>query len=158
MDEFGFIHELKTEGLQLHQAAQQLLRHYSCAQEEHENHARRWRSMMEEMSGEGAVNKRVNLEKSFKKLVEKHSRCVVKLQELKMLCRRGIPSQFRGEVWRCIVYEKVKDIRRSRGEHYYTHLLSCLHDNGVGAWLPQETQNRDFMLKSALDRDIGPNF
>ena len=79
VDEFGFIHELKTEGLQLHQAAQQLLRHYGCAQEEHENHARRWRSMMEEMSGEGAVNKRVNLEKSFKKLLVKHNRCVVKL-------------------------------------------------------------------------------
>lgn len=60
VDEYGFIHELKSEGLQLHQAARQLLRHYNTSTVEHEAHARRWREVVEQMDSGGDVNKRVS--------------------------------------------------------------------------------------------------
>ena len=52
-------------------------------------------------------------------------------KSLKSLCRLGVPPQFRSDVWRRLVYAQVKDIRASKGAHYYNHLVNCIHDSEV---------------------------
>ena len=52
-------------------------------------------------------------------------------KELKLLCRRGIPDQYRAEVWKKLVYEQVVDIIEEKGPHYYNHLVNVAYDSQV---------------------------
>ena len=47
------------------------------------------------------------------------------------MCRRGIPAQYRSDVWRRLVYAQVQDVMENRGPHYYNHLVNSLHDSQV---------------------------
>lgn len=52
VDEYGFSHEHSTDGMVLHYAAQQLVKHYSRCLQPYEQHQRAWCSILEPLTGE----------------------------------------------------------------------------------------------------------
>ena len=52
-------------------------------------------------------------------------------KELKLLCRRGIPTQFRRDIWKHLVYHHVQDIMEEKGPHYFSNLVNNTHESQV---------------------------
>jgi len=57
--------------------------------------------------------------------------CCVAQRELRQLCRRGFPTQYRADVWKRLIYAKVADVRSDKVDHYYRHLVMRSRDSPV---------------------------
>lgn len=50
---------------------------------------------------------------------------------MKIMCRQGIPVQFRSEVWKRLIYGKISDMKQEKGINYFGHLMTRAYDSLV---------------------------
>ncbi|TGZ64537.1 hypothetical protein CRM22_006329 [Opisthorchis felineus] len=51
--------------------------------------------------------------------------------ELKHLCRAGVPAAMRGGVWRMLIHGELKSIMTEKGPHYYNRLISEISESKI---------------------------
>lgn len=52
-------------------------------------------------------------------------------KELKVLCRHGIPSQYRSEMWKQLVLHQIRHIKDEKGSHYFSNLVNNAYESEV---------------------------
>ncbi|ESN98999.1 hypothetical protein HELRODRAFT_150328, partial [Helobdella robusta] len=56
---------------------------------------------------------------------------------IKLMCRQGIPVQYRSDIWRRLIYAKISDLKQEKGEFYFGHLITRAYDSLVGYYRKQ---------------------
>ncbi|ELU05733.1 hypothetical protein CAPTEDRAFT_200029 [Capitella teleta] len=108
IDQYGFRHSYNDkEGLLLHYLCQQLHQHYLHTMLEWKEHQAKWKDTLRRSP----------------------PRIIHITKESKLMGRMGIPSEFRQEVWKKIIYTQIQDIIEDKGPHYYNHLVNSVYDS-----------------------------
>ncbi|XP_041370358.1 uncharacterized protein LOC121384163 isoform X2 [Gigantopelta aegis] len=111
VDCYGFKHQFEDSGLLLHYLCQELTLHYQTQAGTYERHQHSWMVFLQKHSKQMLKNKK----------------------ELKSLCHGGIPDQYRKQVWRHLVYDRMQDMIMEKGQHYYRNLCSLVPDSPLAA-------------------------
>ncbi|XP_033761397.1 uncharacterized protein LOC117343169 [Pecten maximus] len=111
VDVYGFKHVFEDQGLLLHYLCQELTHHYILQAGPYEDHHRKWTHFMRQHG----------------KSITNH------YKELKTLCRGGIPDRFRKQVWRQLIFYRVKDTMDQKGMYYFRNLCNALPDSPMAS-------------------------
>ncbi|XP_021357404.1 uncharacterized protein LOC110452957 isoform X2 [Mizuhopecten yessoensis] len=111
VDAYGFKHVFEDQGLLLHYLCQELTHHYILQAGSYEDHHRKWTHFMRQHG----------------KSITNH------YKELKILCRGGIPDRFRKQVWRQLIFHRIKDTIEQKGMHYFRNLCNALPDSPMAS-------------------------
>ncbi|CAE1311254.1 TBC1D2B [Acanthosepion pharaonis] len=112
VDSYGFKHMHTNEDMVVHYICQQLTLHYSMQLESYENRQLQFKYFCQDLNS--------TADETWKSKRQ--------MKVLKVLCRKGIPDQFRKKIWCFLINKRVEDLMMEKGSHYFSNLINIQAD------------------------------
>lgn len=112
VDGYGFKHMHTNEDMVIHYICQELALHYSMQLESYESRQLQFKYFCQNLD-------------SITDEIWKNRR---QMKVLKVLCRKGIPDQYRKRIWCFLINKRLEDLMIEKGPHYFSNLTNIQAD------------------------------